>query len=306
MTPTTATRAEAASERATLMTLARYEAIRLMRHPLFIVAVLLWVSVLATYHSDQAYGNAGYDLTGDRPNTSLDTPVAPAFLIGLLGLIAMNRITSSAGRTGEAIESVPVEESRRTLALCLACLVPFAVGLAGSAYVLIVWMTDPPIYAMGWAEYSDAELAAILGAGAVACLGGPLLGVLVARWWRWPTAGAVTSVLLTMWSALSMLPGRSFPPALVHLAAPFALSISYTGSDHWHEGGDLFLRLGYLVGLCALTALVACGHGTEGQSRRRLLRWLIVTGAVTVALLLLSVVIGPDGYHVEDPSWPLR
>lgn len=306
MTAATVTLARPVSERAALLTMGRYEALRLMRHPLFLIGVLLWTFVLATYRSDNAYGDAGYDLTGVSPNTSLDSPVAPAFLIGLVGLIAMNRIASSNGRTGEAIESVPVPESRRTLALCLACLVPFAVGLAGSAYIFFVWMTNPPIYAMGWAEFSDAEQAAMLAAGAVVCLGGPLVGVLVARWWRWPTAAAVTCVILVLWSALSMLPGKTVPLELLHLAAPFALSIAYTGSNHWHEGGDLILRLGYLIGLCALTALVACGHGMEGRSRQRLLRWTIVMGLITVALLLLSVFAGPDGYHVEDPSWPLK
>jgi len=218
----------------------------------------------------------------------------------------MNRIASSSGRTGEAIESVPVPESRRTLALCLACLVPFAVGLVGSAYIFFVWMTDPPIYAMGWAEFSDAERAAILAAGAVACLGGPLVGVLVARWWRWPTAAAVTCVILVLWSALSMLPAKTLPLWLLHAAAPFALPIAYTGSNHWHQGGDLALRLGYLIGLCALTALVACGHGMEGRSRQRLLRWTIITATITISLLLLSVFAGPDGYHAEDPQWPLQ
>ena len=59
-------------------------------------------------------------------------------------------------------------------------------------------------------------------------------------------------------------------------------------------------------GLCALTVLVACAHGMEGRPRQRLLRWTIITVAFTIALLLLSVFAGPDGYHVEDPQWPLQ
>ena len=306
MTATAALPAGRIRTRSTLATMTRYEAVRYLRHPLTLVGLVLWVFVLATYRSDDAYGHAGYDLTGDPPNTSLDTPVATAFLIGLLGLIAMNRITSSSGRAAETLDSVPVAESRRTLALCLACLVPFAIGLAGSAYLYGVWLSDPPVYAIGWGEYSDTELAAILGSGAVACLGGPLLGVLVARWWRWPTAGAVTSVLLVIWAALSMLPGRTAPVALLHLAAPFALPVAYTGSDHWHQGGDLVLRLGYMAGLSAVAALVACGHGAEGRMRRLMLRWLVGIAAMTIALLLLSYLVGPDGYQVDDPPWPRR
>jgi hypothetical protein len=296
-----------APQRPALPTVARYETVRLARHPLFIVGTLLWLFVLATYVSDDAYGHAGYDLTNpDRPNTSLDTPVAPAFLIGLLGMIAMNRIASSAGRVGEALDAAPVSEVRRTLALCLACLLPAAVGLVGCAYIFYVWMTDPPIYALGWNEYSDAQLAASLAAAVFACLGGPLLGVLVARWWRWPTAGAVTAVLLVLWSALSMLPGKTFLLSLLHHSSPFALVIGYAEPNHWQEGGNLFLRLGYLAGLCALAALGAVAHGTEGETRHRMARWVTGTAAVTVALLVLAVLIGPESYFVDDPTWPLQ
>jgi hypothetical protein len=264
------------------------------------------VFVLATYVSDPAYGDAGYDLTQERPNTSLDSPVAPAFMIGLLGLIAMNRLTSSSGRLGDTLEATPFPEVRRTLALCLACLLPAVVGLAGSAYIFYVWMTDPPIYALGWNEYSDAELAANLAGGVLACLGGPLLGVLVARWWRWPTAAAVTSVLLVMWAALSMMPGKTTLLSLLHHSSPFALVTGYAEPGHWHEGGDLFLRLGYLTGLCALAALGAVAHGTEGNTRRRMAGWVIGTGVGTVALLLLAVTTGPESYYVVDPTWPLQ
>jgi hypothetical protein len=302
----TVTRTAPVSDRATLASLARYETLRIARHPLMVTGTVLWVFLLATYVSDPAYGGAGYDLTQDRPNTSLDTPVAPAFLIGLLGLLAMNRITSSSGRVGDALEAAPVPEVRRTLALCVACLVPGAIGLAGSAYVFYVWMTDPPIYAIGWNEYSDAALAANLAAGVLACVGGPLLGVLVARWWRWPTAAAVTSVLLVLWAALSMIPGTTVLLSLLHHSSPFALVTGYAEPGHWHEGGNLFLRLGYLAGLCALAALGAVAHGTEGESRRRTARWVVAAAVVTAGLLVLTVVTGPESFYVEDPTWPLR
>ena len=115
----------------------------------------------------------------------------------------------------------------------------------------------------------------------------------------------MTSVLLVLWAALCMIPDRTFPLSLVHLASPFALVTAYTDADHWHQGGNLFLRLGYLAGLCALAALGAsrtgprvrhAGDSPAGDGRR----------GRTVALLLLSVVTGSDGYHGNDPSWPLQ
>ena len=110
-------------ERRVLWMLARYESLRLLRHPLFVLAVLLFVAVAVTTPLSE-YANADYQTTADGPETNLDWPVLPAFALGLGGLIAMNRITSSAGRAGDVLRSSPVAEYRRTLALCLACLVP--------------------------------------------------------------------------------------------------------------------------------------------------------------------------------------
>jgi len=85
-----------------------------------------------------------------------------------------------------------------------------------------------------------------------------------------------------------------------------AAAAGYADPNHWHEGGDLFLRLGYLTGLCALAALGAVAHGTEGEARRRVARWVIGTAVVTVVLLLLTVMVGPESYYVVDPTWPLQ
>ena len=70
-------------------------------------------------------------------------------------------------------------------------------------------MTDPPVHTENWAEFSIPELAAIMACGVLAALGGSLLGVLTARWWRWPTAAAVTTVLLIIWC----IAGLSTAPA---------------------------------------------------------------------------------------------
>ena len=105
----------------------------------------------------------------------------------------MNRITSSAGRAGEVLRAAPVAESRRTLALCLACLVPGSDRPGGSDVRLPVLDVRPAGAEISWGEFTDPELAAIMACGVLAAVGGPLLGVLTARWWRWPTAAAVTA-----------------------------------------------------------------------------------------------------------------
>ena len=66
------------------------------------------------------------------------------------------------------------------------------IALVGATYVFLFWMFDPPVQSISWGEFTDLELAAIMACGVLAAIGGPLLGVLTARWWRWPTAAAVT------------------------------------------------------------------------------------------------------------------
>jgi hypothetical protein len=284
--------------------LARYETLRLARHPLFVVVVLLSVAVVVTSPFDPSYGDADYRPTADGPNTSLDWPVAISFLIGLGGLLAMNRLASSSDRAGEVLDAAPVPEWRRTVALCLACLLPATIGLVLTAYMAWFWLTDPPVHARGWSELTDGELMAVLAPGVLACLGGPLLGVLVARWWRWPTAAAVTCVLLILWCAASITRGTTWLLTALGLSAPWSTPVESFGDDAWREAGDLYLRVVYLAAMCGLAAAGAIAHGTEGRTRRRLA--LVVGGLAALALttLVLATSTGPGGHPVDVPAWP--
>jgi len=212
----------------------------------------------------------------------------------------MNRITSSAGRSGEVLRAAPTSEPRRTLALCLACLVPTTLALLGAIYAYVFWMVDPPVHTENWGEFSNAELAAIMACGVLAALGGSLLGVLTARWWRWPTAAAVTTVLLIIWSMVSLISDTHPLLTLNHLAAPFTL-VSSNGDDwSWHLGGSWLWRVPYLAGLCTLAAISACAHGSDGELRRRQVRWAVAVGVLTLAALLIGAFTGPEGYYSWD------
>ena len=286
-------------ERRVLWMLTRYESLRLLRHPLFVLAVLLFVAVAVTTPLSE-YADADYQTTADGPETNLDWPVLPAFALGLGGLVAMNRITSSAGRAGDVLRSSPVSEYRRTLALCLTCLVPGAIALVGATYVFLFWMFEPPVQSMSWGEYTDLELAAIMACGVLAAVGGSLLGVLTARWWRWPTAAAVTAVLLIVWSVSSLAPDKHWLLTLHHAATPFTLVASNGEDWSWHIGGSWPWRAAYLAGLCLLAAIGACAHGTEGAQRRRLARAATVVAVVTAGCLLLAAFTGTEGYYGWD------
>ena len=56
----------------------------------------------------------------------------------------------------------------------------------------------------------------------------------------------------------------------------------------------------YLAGLCTLAAIAACAHGSDGELRRRQVRWAIAVGVLTLAALLIGAFTGPEGYYSWD------
>ncbi|KRE42251.1 hypothetical protein [Knoellia sp. Soil729] len=299
--PSTSRRASAEVVRS----IARIEVRRLLHQPVFLVAVFLFVLMaVTTPFSD--YANADYVVTAENgTETNLDWPVVPAFFLGLGGLIAMNRVAKGASRTGDVLEAAPATKLQRSLALCLVCLVPAVVAFAGAAYVFVFWMVDPPLQAMAWTEFTDTQLFSIMVEGVLAAVGGPLLGVAVARWWRWPTAGAITAVALILWAVLSSVyRDSSWWGALIHHSSPFALAVFNTESSTWAQGGSHHWRVAYLAGLCLLAALAACAHGTTGEQRRQLVRVSLAVGGLTVIALLLATFTGPEGHYGPwNPLW---
>ena len=113
-----------------------------------------------------------------------------AFFLGVFGFVVAHRLTTSLLRTRDLASTVPVEQQERTLSLCLACLVPAAAGLAMAGFLLVanaLWERpdgDPSSLPVTWfGDYPAADvLAVVLAMGPAAALGGPLLGVAVARW----------------------------------------------------------------------------------------------------------------------------
>jgi len=284
--------------------IARVEVRRLLHQPVFIVAALLFL-VVAVTTPFTSYADADYDLARRGAQTNLDWPVLPAFFLGLGSLIAMNRVTSSASRAGDVVEAVPATKLQRSLALCLVCLVPAALALAGAVYVFAFWMVDPPVQSVGWGELTTTQLASLMLQGVLAALGGPLLGVAVARWWRWPTAGAITAVGLVLWSVLgSVFRDTSWWASLIHQSSPFALASYNTENATWTQGGSHHWRVTYLAALCVLAAVAACAHGTTGEQRQRLVRVSLVVAGLTVVLLGLSALTGPEGHYGPwNPLW---
>lgn len=267
----------------TLRALAGIEARRYARHPLFLLGVALMGWSMA----------ASYD---DLDTTITYVTVMPAFFLGIFGVFIGYGLTRSLRRTADAVRAAPADGELRTAALCLACLVPGAVSLVwlGWVYVAKAAARVPE------SAISPAEEATILLTGVVAAIGGPLVGVLVGRWTRFPFAALPAAVVLVGWVILGNYAGLAVEEAsrfwsLVHLSAPFAFwTIELPdGEGTAVTAGSPFAYLCYLVVLCGLAAVAARLPEAAGARRARLWRVLGLLGALAVLFLVLAAVV-PD------------
>jgi len=274
-------RADVSTQAPTLRGLAGLEARRYARHPLFLTGVALLLLVMA--------------IGSDELDASGDASVAPAFFLGLLGVFVGHRLTRSMARSSDAVEASPTDAVTRTAALCLACLVPGAVALFWGAW-MIVAMNVWPI--PDSAAVSAADIAAFTAAGVVYAVGGPLVGVMVGRWARFPGAGLVAVVALVGWVLLAtfgLAMSASRIGTLVHLNAPYTAWTSADGPDSslWVAGGSPQWYLVYVTTLCGLAATVAMLHGASGPKRSRLVRVLAIVAVLAIASLGLASAADP-------------
>jgi hypothetical protein len=283
-------RPQAPARATTLRTLAGYEALRYARHPLFLTGVALLVVVTTIISKDLKNGTAdpAFAATGDMS-------IVPAFFLGVLGVFVGHRLTRSLARSADAVEASPADGVVRTAALCLACLVPGAVAVVWLGWVYLARAVWP---APDSAAISSADHAAMLFAGVVYAVGGPLLGVMIGRWTRFPGAGLVAVVVLYTWVALSTI-GLSMSASrigtLIRLNAPVAAWVSSdvpADAKPWVAGGSPPWYLVYITLLCGVAASAAMIHEAWGAQRSRLVRvWVILT---VLALTSLALAVAPD------------
>jgi hypothetical protein len=276
-----------AAEPSALRVLAGMEARRFARHPLFLTCAALTAWSMYQLHAD-TYAN--------RDVAALELSLTPAFLMGLGGMVVAYRLTRSTRRSAEAVEGVPSDEPTRTAALLLACLVPFSVAVVAMAHVVIAWHVEPMTWATAWDHFSAVERDAMMVAGALAGLGGPVLGVCLGRWWRWPGAVLLATVLLVAWAILTLVPWDSRLGNVWHMTSPYVLWYSGTDSDTTVDalGGSPTLRVAYVLTLIGLAATAALLHGASGAQRETLRRWFAGFAVAAVAALLVAALTGPE------------
>ena len=262
--------------RATFTALAARETRRFVLNPVFLFAVA--ITVYAPW-------------AGPGTVTDIDTANPyPAIFLGGFGMMATYWLTRSMRASEPIVGVTPVTRPARTAALCTVALVPFACGcLALLRFVQLI-----PVSNALYGPFSpSARVAILIGQIVIPALGGPLLGVALGRWVRFPGAALVLFLILYGWVTLVTILSMSHPNstlvAVLRLFAPFAFFTSTddgAGVTAWR--GSPWFFLGWQLALCAIAVLVALLRGAEGPVRSRIIRALGIAGAAAVIMLALA------------------
>ena len=266
--------------RATFTALAIRETRRLVLNPVFLFAVAFITFALW----------AGPD-AGETEIDSLNP--YPAIFFGGFGMMATYWLTRSMRASEPVVGVTPVTQPARTAALCAVALVPFACGwLALLRFVQLIPVSSPL-----YGPFSpSARVAVLVGQIVIPALGGPLLGVALGRWVRFPGAAFVLFLLLYGWvsvvTILSMSHANSALVAVLRLFAPFAFFTLHADAGVTAWRGSPWYFIGWQLALCAIAVLVALLRGAEGRVRTRIIRALGIAGVAALILLVLAALGG--------------
>jgi hypothetical protein len=265
-----------AAARASFAALAARELRRFLLNPVFLFAVVMtaWVT-----------------LTGNPAVTEIDSVNGnPAIFLGGFGMMATYGLTRSMRASEPVVGVTPTTLPARTAALCTVAIVPFICG----CLALLAFVRSYPVGDPAYGAFSpSARIAVLAGQIVVPSLGGPLLGVALGRWVRFPGAAFVLFLLLFGWVNLVTWPSLSHPDsapvAVLRLFTPFAFFTVTRNTAHvtaWR--GSPWLFIGWQLVLCTIAVLVALLRGAEGTVRSRIIGALAIAGAAAVILLVLA------------------
>jgi hypothetical protein len=267
--------------RATFTALAARETRRLALNPVFLSAV-----VFTAWWTWAGRGAAVADI--DLVNAFA------AIFLGGFGMLAAFWLTRSMRASEPVVGVTPVTQPIRTAALCAVAIVPFGCG----CLTLLAFLHFHPASDPAYGAFSPpARVAVLVGQIVVPALGGPLLGVALGRWVRFPGAALVMLLVLWGWVSLvtsvSMSHPDSAPVAVLRLFAGFtffALHSDAGGVTAWR--GSPWFFIGWQLALCAIAVLVALLRGAEGRVRTRIIRALGVAGVAALVMLALAAAGG--------------
>lgn len=265
--------------------LARQEIRNYLHHKLFWIgaALVLVVDVIMLFDLSNDAGSSGSYM------------IAPAALLGVVGVIVMYDLTRRSDRAAEAAGVVAVPERTRTLALAAAVVVPFSVALLSFVMAVVTWNVHPPAdYVVPPGISSAFIYAEQFGDGVVSAIGGPVLGLVLARYLPRRGTSVVAAVLLVIATIMLQggLVGGDQPYRVFWIWTYFLTQRSVDGG--WHMGtvpGNPFIWVLYLLVLCALGVVVAVRHDPESD-RVKLTRVALGLVALAVVLGVLTMTIG--------------
>ena len=217
------------------------------------------------------------------------------------------------------VDSAPKSETVRTAAMCLACLVPTVTGLAIVLMHRATIAANPiPEYLYGTYGSFDRFVITVV-VPVVACAGGPLLGVAVGRWLRFPGAALLSVLVVLIWSNIAAyvpgnssrfghVDGSSLFARVLHMATPYTafatgdgdgehatrVMTSYTGSPGWYAV--------WTLALCGLAVCAALWRGAAGEVRRLVGRAFVVLVVIALVSLVLAVVNGNQRLYTTTRS----
>lgn len=278
--------------------LGRREGLRFVRNPIFLAGVMCAALAAKSWHAGrvQEIGTiSGY----------------PAIFLGGLGMMAAFWLTQSMRRSAEALDVTPTTTQARTAALCAVAIVPFVLGCLS----LVLFVRIQPLDGLWrYGAFSPSDrFAVLLSQIVVPALGGPLLGIALARWVRFPGTAFVAFLFLYGWvsliNILAWAHSNSVPFIMLRFFAPFTFFTLTDGPynvDTWR--GSPWFFVGWQLSLCAVAVTVALLHGADGRRKQRLIRVLIAVAAVTALMYALTVTGGwphPVVSHLGQAPTPI-
>jgi hypothetical protein len=268
-----------------LSALARYEIRRYARHPLFLAGVALTALTgylyLHTTLTDPG-GPQGY----------------PGTFLGVFGIVIGFRLTQSMRSAAEVVVVTPASPQLRTGAVCLAAAVPFATGVLTLAAILLF---QHPAGAWTYGAYGPSDRFAVLASQVVVlALGGPLLGIVVARWVPYDWSLPVLIVAVMVWFLVVSTVNSFYPNALLsvllRMLSPGAWFMGLDNAPRQVETyrGSPWFFIGWQLSLCAIAVLVALRRDADARWRRPLRMTMAVVGVLAIAIYLLAATGGLD------------
>ncbi len=275
------TRSESVASRTTFVALAARELRRFVVNPVFLFAVVM--TAWSTWINRSA------------PATGLGTGNwYPAIFLGGFGMMAAFWLTRSMRDSEPVVGVTPTTLPARTAALCTVAVVPLVCGVL----TLFAFLHLHPVGTRVYGAFSPpAQIAVLVGQIVVPSLGGPLLGVALGRWVRFPGAALVLFLVIFGWVNAATAPTLWHPDSAaftaLRLFSPFAFfTINTNGAELTTWRGSPWFFLGWQLALCATAVLVALLHGADGRVRFRVTRTLQIALVLATIMLVLASIGG--------------